>query len=62
MGATGDKQITAQELFDVVSDAARNNPDFSPEEANSVIELLRDELFVQLGLTPDSMVRAPYSR
>jgi RHS repeat-associated protein len=59
---TKDPTITAGELFEIVSDAARNNPHFTPDEAASIIELLRDELFVQMGLNYDSLLRAPYSR
>jgi RHS repeat-associated protein len=57
----GGKTITAQEFFDTVSKAALSNPHFTPEEARSMIGLLRDELFMQQGLHPTDPVRLPYS-
>jgi hypothetical protein len=59
---TGDTTITVQKLFDTVEKAALGNPHFRPGEAKSVVELLRDELFVQHGLSPTDLVRLPYSK
>ncbi|MEB3281213.1 MAG: SpvB/TcaC N-terminal domain-containing protein [Lyngbya sp.] len=54
--------ITAQELYEVVSDSIRNSPDFTDAEKFSMISHLSDELFMQLGLNPTDLVRLPGSR
>jgi len=59
---TGQKTISAGELFDTVSAAIRANPHFSPGEAQSMIELLEDELRINYGLKPGDPTRAPFSR
>lgn len=53
--------ITVQELYDAVSSAIRNSPDFSDAEKFSMIAHLSDELFMQLGLRPTDVVRLPFS-
>jgi hypothetical protein len=50
------------DYFNVMRDAIGNNPHFSNAEANSMVELLRDELFVQHGLSETDMLRLPYSK
>jgi RHS repeat-associated protein len=60
--ASGENTIEVGRYFDVMTDAIRNNPHFTAEEANSMVELLRDELFVQHGLSEDDLLRLPYSK
>ena len=59
---SGTNRITVQELYDVVSESIRRSPDFTLAEQESMIAHLTDELFMQLGLKPDDLVRLPYSR
>lgn len=59
---SGESTITVREYFNVMRDAIGNNPHFSNAEANSMLELLRDELFVQHGLRDDDLLRLPYSQ
>jgi hypothetical protein len=56
---TGRTTTTAGELSDVVSRAAHNSGAFSPAEAESVSQLIINDLFFQLGLTPDTPLRMP---
>jgi RHS repeat-associated protein len=60
--ASGDTEIAVGDYFNVMRDAIGNNPHFSNAEANSMVELLRDELFVQHGLSETDMLRLPYSK
>ncbi len=60
--AKGDKTITVKDYFDIMSDAAKNNIHFTLDEAASMIELLRDELYVQHGLRDGDLLRLPYSK
>lgn len=59
--ATGRTTTTAQEVFDVVSDAMCNSGAFSPAEAETMVQLLRSELFLTHGLSPNSPMRMPGS-
>lgn len=59
---SGQSTITVREYFNVMRDAIGNNPHFTNAEANSMVELLRDELNVQHGLRDDDVVRLPYSK
>lgn len=59
---SGESTIAVRDYFNVMRDAIGNNPYFSTQEANSMIELLRDELFVQHGLRDSDLLRLPYSR
>ena len=56
----GQTTITAQDLFDTVSDSIRQGT-FSDAEKQSLILRLQDELFVDRGLAPNSQLRLPYS-
>lgn len=57
--ATGRTTTTAQELADVVARAARQSGAFSPAEAESVVQLIHEDLFVNLGLSPTQALRIP---
>lgn len=54
--------ISVGDYFNVMRDAIGHNPHFSNQEASSMVELLRDELFVQHGLREDDLIRLPYSQ
>ncbi len=54
--------ITAQELYETVADAIQSYSHFSDEEKFSMTSHLYDELFCQMGLKPNDLVRRPYSR
>lgn len=54
--------ISVGEYFNVMRDAIGHNPHFTNGEANSMVELLRDELFVQHGLKESDLLRLPYSK
>lgn len=60
--ASGDTQISVRDYWNTMRDAIGANPHFSTDEANSMVELLRDELYVQHGLRDTDMVRLPYSQ
>src|SRR5262249_24138485 len=60
--ASGESSISVSDYFNVMRDAIGNNPHFSTAEANSMVELLRDELFVQHGLAETDLLRLPYSK
>jgi hypothetical protein len=62
MAASGQKTISVKDYFRVMSDAIKNNPHFTAEEAKSMIDLLKDELFVQHGLKDTDKLRLPYSK
>jgi hypothetical protein len=55
--SSGRTTTTAIETFDVVSRAARRA--FPPAEAESVIQLLHEDMYVRLGLSPTSVLRIP---
>lgn len=59
--ASGETQISVRDYWNTMHDAIGANPHFSTEEANSMVELLRDELYVQYGLRDTDMLRLPYS-
>lgn len=61
MASTGATRITAQQLYDVVSDSIRRSG-IPADEVASMIARLSDELFVELRLHADDLVRLPYSR
>jgi Pre-toxin TG len=56
---SGRTTTTAQELFDVVERAARKPGVFAPAEAESVVQLIHEDLFVRLNLNPDQVLRIP---
>jgi hypothetical protein len=62
MANSGGNKITVRDYFNTMCDAIRNNRYFSPLEANSMVELLRDELYVQHGLKDSDLLRLPYSK
>ncbi|HTS46616.1 MAG TPA: hypothetical protein VMH05_01665 [Bryobacteraceae bacterium] len=57
----GPNQITAQQLFDTVAQSINNTPGLTAGEKLSLTARLHVELFVDMKLTPGSMVRRPYS-
>jgi hypothetical protein len=57
--ATGRTTTTAQELFDVTERAARLSGAFSPAEAESMVQLIHEDLFVNLRLSPNQLLRMP---
>jgi hypothetical protein len=59
--STGRTTTTAQELRDVVARAARESGAFPVAEAESVVQLITEDLFVQLGLSPNQVLRMPGS-
>jgi len=59
---SGESTISVRDYFNVMRDAIGSNPHFTNAEANSMLELLRDELFVQHGLSEDDLLRLPYSK
>jgi len=59
---TGESTIAVGEYFNIMRDAIGNNPHFTTQEANSMVELLRDELYVQHGLRDSDLLRLPYSK
>lgn len=61
MNAGGETQISVRDYWNIMRDASGANPHFSTEEANSMVELLRDELYVQHGLRDTDRLRLPYS-
>jgi hypothetical protein len=61
MTKTSGNTISVGDYFNVMRDAIGNNPYFTTGEANSMVELLRDELYVQYGLKDADKVRLPYS-
>lgn len=62
MARAGGKTISVGDYFNVMRDAIGHNPHFTTQEANSMVELLRDELFVQHGLKEGDVLRLPYSK
>jgi len=57
--ATGRTTTTAQELYEVTATAARQSGAFSPAEAQSVADLVMNDLFFQLRLSPTQTLRMP---
>jgi hypothetical protein len=57
--ATGRTQTTAQELAEVTGRAARQSGAFSAAEAESVAQLVINDLFFQLRLSPNQPLRMP---
>lgn len=60
--SSGESTIAVRDYFNTMRDAIGSNPHFTTAEANSMVELLRDELFVQHGLRDNDLLRLPYSR
>jgi hypothetical protein len=58
----GHTTITAGELYRVVAESIRRSPDLTPAEKVSHIAHLADELYMQLGLKEESLLRLPYAR
>ena len=56
---TGRTTTTAQEVAEVVGRAARQSGAFSPAEAESISQLVIGDLFFQLGLSPNQVLRMP---
>ena len=56
---TGRRTTTAQELAEVTERAARQSGAFPPAEEESVVWLIHEDLFVQLGLSPNQVLRMP---
>jgi hypothetical protein len=59
--ATGRTTMTAQELHDMIGRAARQSGAFSPEVGESVAQLATNDLFIQLGMSPNQLLRIPGS-
>jgi hypothetical protein len=57
--ATNRTETTAGELQAILERAARESGAFSPIEAESMIGLMHEDLYVQLGLTPGSALAMP---
>lgn len=58
----GEKTLLVSEYFEVMEVAIRKNPHFTKGEAESMVELLKDELFSQHQLKPGDILRLPYSK
>lgn len=56
---TGRTTITARELEEVTARAARQSGAFSSAEAESVVELIKNDLYFQLKLSPSQILRMP---
>jgi len=56
---TGRTTTTARELSEVIARAARESGAFSRAEAESMVGLIHEDLFVRLGLSPDQVLRMP---
>lgn len=56
---TGRTTTTAREVSEVTARAARNSGAFSSAEAESMVDLIHEDLFVRLGLSPDQVLRMP---
>ena len=56
---TGRTTTTARELEEVVGRAARNSGAFSRAEGESVAQLIKNDLYFQLGLSPETPLRMP---
>ena len=56
---TGKEAISVAELEQVMIDAIDKSGAFTPEEAVSMKELVKEDLYVQMKLSPDSMVLLP---
>ncbi|MBL4762411.1 MAG: hypothetical protein JKY93_06920, partial [Gammaproteobacteria bacterium] len=57
--STGRSTTTAQELYEVTEKAARHSGAFSDAEAESMIQLIHEDLFVRLELSPQQALRMP---
>lgn len=55
----GRTDVTTQEVFDIVSRAIDESGSFEPGIAESMKHHLQDELFNQMGLSNDSLLRLP---
>ena len=62
MAKSGQKTISVADYYRVMVEAIKNNPHFRAGEAKSMVELLKDELFVQNGLKETDKIRLPYSK
>lgn len=62
MQAAGQSNATAQEVFDVVAESIKRATGISPGLKTTLIERLKDELFIELKLKPADMVELPYKR
>jgi hypothetical protein len=60
--SSGETKIAVRDYFNTMRDAIGNNPHFTTGEATSMVEWLRDELYVQHGLRDDDLLRLPYSK
>jgi hypothetical protein len=56
---TGRTTTTAQELFEVTARAARQSGAFAPAEAESMVQLIQEDLYVNLALSPNQVLRMP---
>jgi hypothetical protein len=56
---TGRTTTTAQELFEVTARAARQSGAFTPAEAESMVQLIHEDLYVNLALSPNQVLRMP---
>ena len=56
---TGRTTTTAQELFEVTERAARQSGAFTPAEAESMVQLIYEDLYVNLRLSPNQPLRMP---
>jgi len=56
---TGRTTTTAKELEEVVGRAARTSGAFSAAEGESVAQLIKNDLYFQLGLSSDTVLRMP---
>jgi Domain of unknown function (DUF4157) len=56
---SGDKEATGQKVFDEVADGIRKTPGMSEPEKRSRIARLHDEMFIELGLVPDTKYPVP---
>jgi RHS repeat-associated protein len=62
LAATGQKQMDAWSLYESVDASFQASPFMTQMEKNSLSARLCDEMFMELGLQPNTPVRVPYSR
>ncbi|MGC2635540.1 MAG: DUF4157 domain-containing protein, partial [Acidobacteriaceae bacterium] len=60
MRRAGNTTCTAGELFDVMLEAIERIPGLSPQTKGTLSWRLQQEMFIELGLKPDTVIKLPY--
>jgi hypothetical protein len=60
MQKAGVTRVTAQQAYDIVAESIRRTPGMAQGTKNSLVARLSDEMFVEYGLKPHTLLDLPY--